>query len=155
MLYALIENGAVAKYPFNGVDLRLSRKDVSWPKGQISDEMLASWNVLPVFDTPIPAHDSITQSVDEMPPVYVEANQRWERSFAVRAKTAEELSEQSSSQAAAVRDERNRRLAECDWTQVADAPSASQYAWAEYRQKLRDLPAQAGFPWTVVWPDKP
>jgi len=63
--------------------------------------------------------------------------------------------QKDSEQAASIRADRNRRLAECDWTQVADAPSASQYAWAEYRQKLRDLPAQAGFPWTVVWPDKP
>lgn len=63
--------------------------------------------------------------------------------------------QKDAEQAASIRADRNRRLAECDWTQVADAPSASQYAWAEYRQKLRDLPAQAGFPWTVTWPDKP
>lgn len=63
--------------------------------------------------------------------------------------------QKDSEQAKSIRDDRNRRLAECDWTQVADAPSASQFAWAEYRQKLRDLPAQAGFPWTVTWPDKP
>ena len=63
--------------------------------------------------------------------------------------------QKDSEQAKSIRDDRNRRLSECDWTQVADAPSASQFAWAEYRQKLRDLPAQAGFPWTVTWPDAP
>jgi cation transporter-like permease len=28
-------------------------------------------------------------------------------------------------------------------------------AWATYRQALRDVPAQAGFPWTITYPDKP
>lgn len=63
--------------------------------------------------------------------------------------------QKDSEQAKSIREDRNRRLAECDWTQVADASSANQFAWAEYRQKLRDVPAQAGFPWTVTWPDAP
>lgn len=50
--------------------------------------------------------------------------------------------------------ERNRLLAETDWTQVADAP-VDKAAWATYRQALRDIPQQAGFPETVVWPEKP
>jgi hypothetical protein len=36
------------------------------------------------------------------------------------------------------REERNRRLAACDWTQVSDAP-VHREAWAAYRQELRDL----------------
>lgn len=35
---------------------------------------------------------------------------------------------------------RDRLLAECDWTQVADAP-VDKAAWAAYRQALRDFPA--------------
>ena len=53
-----------------------------------------------------------------------------------------------------VRAERDRLLAESDWTQIADAP-VDQAAWAVYRQALRDLPQQAGFPHDVVWPIKP
>ena len=51
-----------------------------------------------------------------------------------------------------VRSERDRLLAASDWTQVADAP-VDQAAWATYRQALRDIPQQAGFPFNVVWPD--
>lgn len=40
-----------------------------------------------------------------------------------------------------IRIERNMRLAQCDWTQVSDAP-VDQAAWRTYRQALRDLPAQ-------------
>jgi hypothetical protein len=57
-------------------------------------------------------------------------------------------------QAARVRAERNERLSKCDWTQVADAP-VDDLAWAAYRQELRDVPNQAGFPWQVVWPNEP
>lgn len=49
---------------------------------------------------------------------------------------------------------RDSLLAACDWTQVADAP-VDQAAWSTYRQALRDLPDQAGFPDNVTWPEKP
>lgn len=53
-----------------------------------------------------------------------------------------------------VRDLRDEKLKESDWTQVADAP-VDQAAWATYRQALRDIPAQSGFPSTVDWPTQP
>lgn len=53
-----------------------------------------------------------------------------------------------------IRTKRNDLLADTDWTQVADAP-VDQAAWATYRQALRDVPEQEGFPVDVVWPEKP
>jgi len=52
------------------------------------------------------------------------------------------------------RDLRDELLAASDWTQVPDAP-VDQQAWADYRQALRDIPQQEGFPENVVWPEKP
>ena len=49
---------------------------------------------------------------------------------------------------------RNKQLADTDWTQLVDTP-VDKSAWATYRQALRDVPAQAGFPNTVVWPTQP
>jgi len=57
-------------------------------------------------------------------------------------------------QAKSVRQARNDKLADCDWTQIADS-TADKTAWATYRQALRDITAQAGFPWTITWPDAP
>jgi len=57
-------------------------------------------------------------------------------------------------QAERVRGDRNKRLADCDWTQLADSP-VDKTVWATYRQALRDITAQDGFPWTVQWPDQP
>ena len=53
-----------------------------------------------------------------------------------------------------VRSQRDRLLKASDWTQVPDAP-VDQQAWATYRQALRDIPQQEGFPESVVWPEKP
>jgi len=53
-----------------------------------------------------------------------------------------------------VRAQRNALLAACDWTQLADAP-VDDLAWAAYRQALRDIPDQAGFPASVEWPVAP
>lgn len=56
--------------------------------------------------------------------------------------------------AAEIRYERDKLLSACDWTQVADAPVDSA-AWATYRQALRDVPGQEGFPQNIVWPTEP
>ena len=57
-------------------------------------------------------------------------------------------------QSANARKRRNKLLSASDWTQVADAP-VDKAAWATYRQALRDISAQEGFPATVVWPNQP
>ena len=57
-------------------------------------------------------------------------------------------------QAANVRNSRTEKLKDCDWTQIADS-TADKAVWATYRQALRDVPTQAGFPWTITWPESP
>jgi len=57
-------------------------------------------------------------------------------------------------QAKSVRTSRTEKLKDCDWTQISDS-TADKTAWATYRQALRDVTAQSGFPWTITWPDAP
>lgn len=57
-------------------------------------------------------------------------------------------------QAKSVRTTRGEKLKDTDWTQVADAP-VDQAAWATYRQALRDVTGQEGFPWAIIWPTQP
>lgn len=56
-----------------------------------------------------------------------------------------------------VRTRRNSLLGAAEWTQASDSPlaPAAKAAWAAYRQALRDVPQQAGFPGTVMWPVAP
>lgn len=53
-----------------------------------------------------------------------------------------------------VREQRNILLAQSDWTQLEDVP-IEKTPWVNYRQSLRDIPQQQGFPQVVVWPMKP
>ena len=65
--------------------------------------------------------------------------------------------DQDAKQAEAVRKDRDKRLAECDWTQLADSPldADAKLAWQLYRETLRMVPEQPGFPWNVEWPPVP
>ena len=62
-----------------------------------------------------------------------------------------------ASQASSIRDQRNNKLTECDWTQLTDSPldADGKNAWAVYRESLRTIPQQTGFPWDVEWPSQP
>tara|TARA_R110000868_G_scaffold59896_1_gene183649 strand:+ start:902 stop:1186 length:285 start_codon:yes stop_codon:yes gene_type:complete len=78
-----------------------------------------------------------------------------EEEIAWAAEQAAWAAGESDRKAAEVRAERNAKLALTDWTQTVDAPQATKDKYATYRQTLRDVPAQNGFPNTVVWPDAP
>lgn len=56
-------------------------------------------------------------------------------------------------QAKSVRQTRNAKLAETDWRYRRDQTTTPE--WDAYCQALRDVPTQAGFPWTIVWPTQP
>mgnify|MGYP003343119464 CR=1 FL=1 len=62
--------------------------------------------------------------------------------------------QKDAEQATSIRTQRTQKLADCDWTQIADS-TADKAAWATYRQALRDITAQPGFPWTIDWPVAP
>jgi len=63
------------------------------------------------------------------------------------------LTKRDEDQWTSIRTDRNKRLAECDWTQLSDAPVDS-LVWSTYRQALRDITTQAD-PFNIVWPEAP
>jgi hypothetical protein len=79
---------------------------------------------------------------------------KWYTKYSVADMDAEAIAAKDAEQAAAVRRTRTEKLKDSDWTQVADAP-VDQTAWATYRQELRDITAQSGFPWDINWPTQP
>lgn len=56
-----------------------------------------------------------------------------------------------------VKGQRNILLYQSDWTQIPNGPLTPtlQQEWATYRQLLRDIPQQPGYPTNVVWPQQP
>ena len=59
--------------------------------------------------------------------------------------------------AAGIRSERDQKLTACDWTILPDSPLSddAKTEWQTYRQALRDMPADSGFPHSVTWPTEP
>ena len=59
--------------------------------------------------------------------------------------------------ATSARSQRDKLIAETDWTQLADSQLSDSVkaSWVTYRQELRDLPTASGFPHTMTWPKEP
>jgi hypothetical protein len=79
---------------------------------------------------------------------------KWYTKYSVADMDADAIAAKDAEQAGAVRQQRGEKLKDSDWTQVADAP-VDKAAWATYRQALRDVTTQTGFPWTINWPTQP
>ena len=94
-MYVLAPNQSVEKFPYSIGELRKDNPQTSFPKNP-SPKMLASWNVFLVVDPGQPEYDPFTQTVDEFPPAFVESSNQWERQWAVRAATAQEIADRKS-----------------------------------------------------------
>jgi hypothetical protein len=56
-----------------------------------------------------------------------------------------------------VKEKRNQLLFASDWTQIPNNPLTAQQQtnWATYRQELRDITIQSGYPFNITWPTEP
>ena len=151
-MYVKLTNGNVDTYPYNVGQLRRDNPTTSFPK-RVSNDMLAEYNVYPVTVLPHPDIDNRTQKLEQQT-VPTQVNGAWLLNWTIVNKTTEEVQQYDDNAVNSVRDQRNTLLVESDWTQVLDAP-VDQAAWATYRQALRDITAQEGFPHNVTWPTKP
>lgn len=142
-MYAKIVNNSVIKFPYSMGDLYKDNQGTSFPE-EPSADTLAAFNMYPVASVAAPTFDSKTHSVIQSVQL---VNSTWTQVW-----TVQQLPEATA--AANVRGQRNILLTACDWTQLADS-TADKTAWATYRQALRDITAQQGFPWNVTWPDHP
>ena len=119
---------------------------------QLSQELLKSYDADVVFEGPQAqptryqvAYRNGVEKIDG----------KWYTKYSVSDMGAEAKAALDANQAQSIRAERDRKIAETDWTQGKDIPDNISSKWAVYRQALRDVPAQSGFPWTVQWPTKP
>jgi hypothetical protein len=151
-MHALIENGTVKKYPYSLSDIKIANLNTSFPS-TISDASMAEYGAMRVFNT-TPPELTDTQVLEEDTPVFSNEDQRWTQVLRVRDMTAEEVQQRNDAKALEIRTERNGKLDNSDWTQIADS-TADKAVWATYRQALRDLTSQESFPWNVTWPEQP
>jgi hypothetical protein len=151
-MFALIQDGSIVRYPYTLTDLRLANPHISFATVP-DDETLESHGLVQVGFSSQPVA-SYQQVVEEGLPVFNQELNLWQQVWTVRDLTPEELQQRTDSQAQNVREERNLKLSQSDWTQLADSP-VDKELWAAYRQALRDVPSQVSFPWDVTWPTQP
>lgn len=150
-MFAKITNGAVDKFPYTVGQLRRDNPNTSFPK-QIPDETLLEFGMVPVTEVPAPEFDPMTHFA-EWGPVPVLQEGSWVLLPTVREYSEEQIAERDAAKAAEVRSQRDRLLAETDWMALSDVTMSPEMA--DYRQALRDITDQVGFPHTVEWPVKP
>ena len=151
-MHIRLTNGNPEKYTV--WQLRRDNPQTSFP-AEISDSTLADYGVFPVTPTERPDVDPRTERLAEGTPILLDG--QWTQQWWIVALTDDEIAARDEAQGDQIRAERTQRLSDTDWTQVDDAPlsNVQKAAWAAYRQALRDIPQQGGFPWDVVWPETP
>lgn len=165
-MYALIENGEITRiniqlptvvgntsipkgatgleefglYPIVG--------DEPKPQGMVYSEFTvdAQGNQIPVESsgTFVGDYNAVTHRIAG--PQYVFDGKQVNRVFTVEVIPDAE-------KAAQVRAERNDKLAATDWRFRSDMTPSQD--WIDYCAALRNVPEQAGFPWSVEWPEMP
>jgi len=78
---------------------------------------------------------------------------KWYTKYSVSDMNAKAIAAKDAEQAKSVRASRDTKLSETDWRFRSDMTPSQE--WKDYCQALRDVPTQAGFPWTIVWPTQP
>jgi hypothetical protein len=133
--------------------------DVAWDENNyctaealVKDGKASQFRVVELHEIDPPSFDTLTQIAVRDGGELVDG--QWQYKWRVDDLTPEQIAAYKTQKSAAVRSERNRLLTASDWTQLADSP-VYKTAWATYRQELRDISTQDGFPTTVVWPVKP
>lgn len=143
-MYVKYKNNQIT-YPYDLGTLFRENPNTSFPSS-LSDSLLKSFGVYKVEHTPTPPYDPLTEECSEDRPIF--NADKWTQQWKIIKRASAEAS-------ANIRAQRSALLTESDWTQLPDAPVNDKAAWATYRQALRDITVQSGFPFQVVWPAKP
>lgn len=149
MAYIKITNGTQEAYSIG--KLRRDNKNISFPK-VIPDSILSDYGVYSVVTAERPDFNVDTQngSINSQATLI---DGQWTYEWTVTDKSAEELQAVSDRNAASARAKRDALLAETDWWALSD--NTMTQAQTDYRQALRDITAQDGFPNDITWPEKP
>lgn len=160
-MYAKIQNNTPVEWPVRDFQIRSAMTNVSLP-AKLTAEAVAPFGFEPYTEATKPEFNALTQKAEERTPA--KQGSTWVQKWEVVELYSEAEREQVLAQAEAdkleaekanVRAERNAKLSASDWTQGKDIPDNISSAWATYRQALRDITAQAGFPWDIQWPTQP
>ena len=147
-MYALTENNLAIEWPI--VNLSYRFPNISFPD-PINEDKLPS-GIVRLHIGIIPEYDQTAYRAVLNDPILI--NEKWIRNYEIVKISAEEIEQLKLVLQTQIRDERNKKLIESDWTQLPDSP-VDKLAWAQYRQLLRDITLQTDFHLNVMWPNQP
>ena len=146
------ETGAITQYPVKVNDVKRRFPNTSFILPLEGKDLEDDFGVVTVYESTPPAYDNTTKKLVQLTPALVDG--RWTQQWSVVAFTEEEQAKNDEILAADARRIRNQKLADTDWTQLPDS-AVNSADWTTYRQALRDVPTQSGFPRSVTWPSEP
>ena len=147
MTYIQVQGNNIVKYPVYEQDIKNL-----FPNTSFTIPFVPPDEFVEVVDTPQP-EIGVFEKVVELSPIFVDGS--WIRQWEVQSISDEEKLILTTNKEIMVRNDRNRRLAVTDWTQLPDVSSTIKNNWLSYRQSLRDITDQPDFPWNITWPTEP
>jgi hypothetical protein len=144
-MHLKLTNGTPAKYTLG--QLRRDNPQTSFPK-LIPDDLLASYDVYPYTRPAVPEYDSLSHRLTDG--AFEQVEGAWSLPYVVEEQPLEQAERN-------IRSRRDGLLQETDWIVIKSYERGENIPaeWELYRQALRDITAQAGFPYSVEWPTKP
>lgn len=154
-MFVKVTNQQVDRYPYSVNDLLRDNPQTSFPQSPQS-ALLSDFGVFPVIHDVEPSYEPNTHRISHSD-VPVLRSGEWVVTKTVVALNDEQIAARYAAHAAKVREERDALLTDSDWTQMNDSPldTTARTSWATYRQELRDISTQSGFPYSVTYPEKP
>lgn len=157
-MYALIINEKVEEYPVTRANLQKHYPRVSFPK-ELTDKIYTDYGCVKIELTEQPPYNQDEGQLVQVDPEFSEGKwvQKWSFIKFHDSVIAENLARKLSSAADAARQKRNTLLFQTDLDVIRslEATNSIPENLKNYRQALRDLPAQEGFPSKITWPTKP
>jgi hypothetical protein len=152
MSYVKITNGVAEIYTIG--QLRRDNPNVSFPKILDSD-ILVDYNLKPLTIQVKPNYDETTQTIELGDPELVVGaggKERWARLWSITDLPQNVAEEKVRAKRDQIIKDDIDQINAVWWNNMT---AEEQTAWETYRQDLLDIPQQVGFPFDVIWPDKP
>lgn len=182
-MFVKVKHNKVERYPYTTGQLRRDNPNVSFPR-KIPEGVMRRYGMYPVTMGEVPEYNTLTQKIvkairptrnvirlmteeDATDPITNEVNadlvgtplygNKWVLEYEVVDLTEEEITANAEKAAQDVRKQRDKLLAATDWRVIKAYETGSNIPaeWELYRQALRDITTQEGFPHTVTWPEEP
>lgn len=161
-MFAEVKNNVIVQFPYDYDTLCRSNPTTAFPSDTDlltlyagTEANLNGASLERVIELEPPPFNPATEKLSIQAPIFNGSN--WVRGWSIDSLTGEEQSQAANQKATQVRSARDQKLKDTDWRVIKalENNQAQDFDWAAYRQALRDIPSQSGFPWQVQWPIEP